>query len=89
MARVPQVTRTIKTTKALVKGVDLDNDSMVNLEFTLPRTYKDDEAILKAIKKLHKNEKITIVKVMKTEVEENLYGMSEEEFISSAHIIQK
>lgn len=89
MARVPQVTRTIKTTKVMVKAVDIENDKMVNMEFVLPRTYKDDNAILKAVSKVHKNENIKIVKVMSKEVEEALYGMTEEEFIKVAHIISK
>ena len=89
MARVPQVTRTIKTTKVLVKAVDIENDKMVDMEFILPRTYKDDNAILKAVSKVHKNENMKIVKVMRKDVEEALYGMTEEEFIKSAHIINK
>lgn len=89
MARVPQVTRTIKTTRALVKAVDVENDKMVNLEFVLPRTYKDDNAVLKAIAKVHSNDNLKIVKVMSKEVEEALYGMTEAEFISAAHIINK
>lgn len=89
MARVPQVTRTIKTTKVLVKAVDIENDKMVDMEFILPRTYKDDNAILKAVSKVHKNENMKIVKVMHKDVEEALYGMTEEEFIKSAHIISK
>lgn len=89
MARAPQVTRTIKSTKALVKGVDLNTDTMVNLEFNLPRTYATDEAIKKAIAKVHHNPDIQIVKVMRTEVQENLYAMSEADFIAAAHIVQK
>ena len=89
MARVPQVTRTIKTTRALVKAVDVENDKMVNLEFVLPRTYKDDNAVLKAVAKVHDNDNLKIVKVMSKEVEEALYGMTEAEFISTAHIINK
>lgn len=89
MARVPQVTRTIKTTKVIVKAVDIENDKMVNMEFVLPRTYKDDNAILKAVAKVHKNDNMKIVKVISKEVEEALYGMTEAEFISIAHIITK
>lgn len=89
MARAPQVTRTIKTTRALVKAVDIENDKMVNLEFVLPRTYKDDNAVLKAIAKVHNNDNIKIVRVMSKEVEEALYGMTEAEFIASARIINK
>ena len=89
MARAPQVTRTFKTTKATVKAVDVENDKFVTLSFTLPRTYKDDEAVKKAISKVHQNDNIKIVKVMSTEIEENLYAMSEETFLANAHIVVK
>ena len=89
MARVPQVTRTFKTTKATVKAVDLEGDKMISMEFVLPRTYKDDNAVLKAIAKIHHNDNIKIVKVMDTQVEENLYAMSEETFLANATIVKK
>lgn len=89
MARVPKVTRTFKTTKATVKAVDIEADKMITMEFILPRTYKDDNAILKAIGKIHSNDNVKIVKVMSTEVDENLYAMSEDDFLANATIVNK
>ena len=51
MARAPQVTRTFQTTNATVLCMDIENREPCNRYVVLPRTYKDDNAILKAVKK--------------------------------------
>ncbi len=87
MARIPSVTRTLKTTFALVKAVDIDNEKMVDLEFKLSRTYKDEQALLKAVNKLHNNPNVKLVKVMDSRVETHKYACTEDEYLSVAHII--
>lgn len=81
------VTRTIKSTVATIKAVDVDKEEMLTLQFTLPQTYKDDEAVLKKAKQLCNNSNIKLVKVMNTEVTEHQYGMSEDQFIATAEIM--
>jgi len=85
--RTPQVTRTITTTKANVMCLDIEKGEPVNVELTLPRTYKDDKAILKAAEKVLEGENTKPVYVATTTVEETLYGMSEVEFIKHAEIL--
>lgn len=88
MARVPQVTRTIQTTRATVFSVDTETKEVNEREIVLPRTYKNFDAILKAAKTIigeSKNERF--VHVVNAEVVETLYGMSEAKFIEYAEIL--
>ena len=87
MARQPQVTRTIQTTKANVLCIDLANEQPFTQEVILPRTYKDEKSMLKKIKPIVENDTIKVVHVQNFTVESTLYGMTEEEFISMAHIL--
>lgn len=87
MARVPMVTRTITTTKANVLCLDIIAGEPFNEVVVLPRTYKDDKALMKQISKLIDNEERKAVHVVeKTEVE-TLYGMTEQEFINVAKVL--
>lgn len=85
MARLPMVTRTITTTKVNVLCLDIENEEPCNMVVTIPRTYKDEEAILKKVKPLLETELLKVVHVVDTETEEQLYGMTEQEFVEHAH----
>lgn len=85
--RTPQVTRTITTTKVTVMCLDIEKGEPTNVEFKLPRTYKDDKAILKAVEKVLEGKTIKPVHVVTSVVEETLYGMSEVEFIKHAEVL--
>ena len=87
MARQPQVTRTIQTTKCNVLCIDLVNEAPFTKEVVLPRTYKDEKAMLKKIKPIVENDTIKVVHVQNFTVESTLYGMTEEEFIEKATIL--
>ena len=84
MARVPQVTRTIQTTKVSVLCMDIENETPIKKDVVLPRTYKDDSHVLKSVKKMLDGDKLIAVRVLSTEVEEKLYGMSEQKFVELA-----
>ena len=87
MARVPMVTRTITTTKAIVMCVDVEAGEPFNKEVTVPRTYKDSESLLKTVKPIIETESIKAVHIVdKTEIE-TLYGMTEVEFIEHATVL--
>lgn len=84
MARTPQITRTVITTKAKVMCLNiLKGDSEVK-EVILPRTYKNDAQVLKVAHKVIDNDEIKAVHILTTEIEETLYGMSEQKFIENA-----
>lgn len=87
MARVPMVTRTITTTKANVMCLDVQAGEPFNKEVTVPRTYKDDETLLKKVKPLIETETIKAVHIVDKEEIETLYGMKEEDFISLAQVL--
>lgn len=87
MARVPMVTRTITTTKAIVMCVDVEAGEPFNKEVTVPRTYKDSESLLKTVKPIVETETLKAVHIVdKTEIE-TLYGMTEQEFIENASVL--
>ena len=87
MARVPMVTRTITTTKAKVLCVSIVENKTFEQEVALPRTYKDEKSLMKQVKAVLENENVKPVHVISTEEVETLYGMSEQEFITSAKIL--
>lgn len=87
MARAPQVTRTIQTTHCNVLCMDIENREPCNKEVILPRTYKDENAMLKAVKKVIESDTLKAVQVVDSMVLETLYGMSEQDFISHAVIL--
>jgi hypothetical protein len=84
MARLPMVTRTITTTKVNVLCLDIEHAEPYNKVVTIPRTYKDEETILKKVKPLLETESLKVVHVVDTETEETLYGMTEQEFVELA-----
>lgn len=87
MARQPQVTRTIQTTKASILCVNTTNGTTFVENVTLPRVFKDDKHILKAAEKVLNPETSKPVHVIAAEVQETLYGMSEQQFISMATVL--
>lgn len=87
MARQPQVTRTITTTKAKVLCLNLENEQPFVKEVVLPRTYKDERSMMKKIAPLVESDAVKAVYVQSVTTEETLYGMTEQEFIEQAHIL--
>lgn len=87
MARTPMVTRTIQTTKANVLCLNIVDGEPFNKVVTLPRTYKDENAMLKVISKMVDNDEVKAVHVVDSYVEETLYGMSEQRFIDLAQVM--
>ncbi len=87
MARVPQVTRTIQTTKVNVLCLDVQQDEPFNIEVVLPRTYKDEKAMLKQIEGVVNTDTIKAVHIVTHEVQETRYGMTEQKFIENAEIL--
>ena len=87
MARIPMVTRTIQTTTATVLCLNIKEGEPFNKEVVLPRTYKDEKSMMKVVEKIINTEDVKAVHIVHTEVNETLYGMTEQEFISAAHVL--
>lgn len=87
MARVPMVTRTIPTTVVNVFCVNTEDRSTFEQSITLPRTYKDEVKMMKAVEKVLDGEPIKAVSITGYEVKETLYGMTESDFIRAASVL--
>ena len=83
----PMVTRTILTTEVTVLCLDLIKAEPFNKTVTLPRTYKDEKTMMKKISAIIDTDEVKAVHVVDTKVNETLYGMTEEQFISMAEIL--
>nr|DAI24353.1 MAG TPA: hypothetical protein [Caudoviricetes sp.] len=83
----PMVTRTILTTEVTVLCLDLIKAEPFNKTVTLPRTYKDEKAMMKKVSAIIDNDEVKAVHVVDTKVNETLYGMTEEQFIAMAEVL--
>ena len=87
MARKAMVTRTITTTQVNVLCLDIVAGEPFNRQVTLPRTYKEDKKLMKAIEEVVNTENVKAVHVVAKEEVETLYGMSEQDFINNAVVL--
>ena len=87
--RKPMITRTIQTTRATVMFIDTTDPTPYTNDIVLPRTYKNDDAMLKLVKQMCETSTIKAVAIMSSTVESALYGMTESDFVAHAHIIEK
>lgn len=85
MARVPQVTRCIKQTKVLLTCIDVEGLKVEEKEIYLTGRYKKTEDIVKYIEKKNiLGDTHKLVNVKKFETVQEIYGLSEEEFLKVA-----
>lgn len=87
MARVPMITRTIQSTVCDVLCLNVETAEPFNKQVTLPRTYKDENSMLKMAKSVLDTDTEKVVHIVSSHVEETRYGMSEQEFIEHAKVI--
>lgn len=87
MARVPMVTRTITATNAVVMCLNIEQGESCNVTVTVPRTYKDEESLLKKIKPMVETDTLKAVHIVSTEQVETLYGMTEQDFMEHAKVL--
>lgn len=87
MARKPMVTRTIITTKVNVLCLDLVSAEPFNKEVILPRTYKDEKKLLKKVEEVVNTDEVKAVHIVDKSEVETLYGMTEQNFIDNATIL--
>ena len=87
MARAPMVTRTIQTTRVNVLCLDIQHGEPFNKEVVLPRTYRDEKHLLKAAEKVINSDTVKAVHIVDSLVEETLYGMAEQDFITLAKVM--
>lgn len=84
MARKPMVTRTITTTQVTALCMDIHKCEPCNITVVLPRTFKDEEKLLKAVRAQVDNDDVKVVHIVDKQEVETLYGMTEQDFIKGA-----
>lgn len=84
--RKPMVTRTIVTTKVTALCLDIEKGEPCNKVVTLPRTYKDEKALMKKLEEFN-SDTLKFVHVVAKEEIETLYGMTEQDFIDNAVVL--
>lgn len=89
--KTPMVTRTIQHTEVTLLCLNVESGEPFAKTLTLPRTYADEDTILKVAAPIVRaeNDAHRAVSVSKVEVGEHLYGMTEQEFIANAKIIER
>lgn len=87
MARIPMVTRTIKETVASVMYVNVETAKVDYCDYRLAGTFDNNEALMKTLKKLYENDTIKLVNIINVDTVENLYGMTEAEFMEYAKVL--
>lgn len=87
MARKPMVTRTIVTTKVNVLCLDIKSAEPFNKSVTLPRKYKDEKKLLKKVEEVVNTDEVKAVHIVDMEEVETLYGMTEQDFITNATVL--
>lgn len=87
MARKPMITRTLTATECEVLCCDVEAGDTIVETVSVPRTYKNDEALMKALRPLVETEQIKPVHIQSKKVTETLYGMTEAEFMEHAKVL--
>ena len=84
MARIPMVTRTVTMTTAKVLCVNTATRTMEETIYTVNGFYDSDEDLLKVLQKSNQTETTLLVQIVSHETFDQLYGMTEAEFIKLA-----
>lgn len=84
MARKLYVTRTIKSTRASILCMDIEQAEPMNITVILPAQFKDAKAVLKAAKPMVETDVIKAVSVADYQTEFAMYRMPMEQFIVTA-----
>lgn len=82
--RTPMVTRTVSFIRCEIMALDTVNGTVQTVTVDYTGLQKQDERILKDIKKTWLNDNVALVKITFKEEIEQLYGMREEDFIRYA-----
>lgn len=89
MPRRPVVSRNMTVSVCSVLMVDIEAGDTFTQEIIIPRQFKTNEQLMKAIRSASETEQLKPVNIRSVSVEERRYYMSEQEFIDQAHITEK
>lgn len=85
--RKPMVTRTFKGMELTVMGVDTKTAEVTNKTVVLARAIKDSNKLLKTVKDSYETDTYKVVQIVDSKEVETMYGMSEQDFIAHASIL--
>ena len=81
------VTRTVKVTKVNVMCLDIEKGEALNKYATISGVFDNPEKLLKACKEVLDTDTEKAVAIVEKKEIEQLYGMSEQDFISMAELL--
>lgn len=84
MPRKPEVTRTMRVTRAMVLCIDLKSKSTFEVPILLTNRYKTEKQLVDAATKELSNYKTKVVCVLHSEKQMIRFKMSEQKFITTA-----
>lgn len=87
MAKMRMVTRTVKCTKVNVMCLDIEKGEPFNEYATISGVFDNPEKLLKACKEVLDTDTEKAVAIVEKKEIEQLYGMSEQDFISLAKLL--
>lgn len=86
--RKPMVTRTFETMNITAMVVELSTAEVKNITIELPRVIKDEKKLEKVVS-ADMPDGVKFVAIVDTVVKQNIYGMSEADFLKYAHILDE
>lgn len=87
MAKMRMVTRTVKVTKVNVMCLDIEKGEAFNKYATISGVFDNPEKLLKACKEVLDTDTEKSVAIVEKKEIEQLYGMTEQDFISMAKLL--
>lgn len=87
MARERMVTRTVELTIVTVMCLNTATAQVESVAYEIGGGFTDENAILKAVKKLHETDTHKCVAIQSVEQKAILYGMPESVFIANATVL--
>lgn len=85
--RKPMVTRTFIGMEVTVLALDVETAEPTNVTVTLSRVYKDSKKLMKAVEEVVNTDTLKAVHIVDSKEIETCYGMSENDFIKYATIL--
>lgn len=82
------ITRTISEKRATVLAMDIEKAQAVEKVLVYTGTCKTEPEILKALKKANDTPSFSVVAIKKVETVETLYGMTVQEFMKHAKVME-
>lgn len=88
MPRVAMVTRRLVSTEVEALAVDTSQEKTFRQYYVVPRSFRAAEDLLKALKNAYDTPEFKVVSIVSSKTQEVRYGMTEQEFIKYAKVLE-